>query len=380
MVGKFKMKKIFINLSYFSYKKILRKIIFLFDSEIVHDKFTNFGEFLGNSKIFSILLKKLFRIENRILSQKIAGINFDNPIGLAAGFDYQAKLTQILPSLGFGFETVGSITNKPYEGNPKPRLGRLIKTRSLMVYKGFKNEGIEKVSKKLKKLKFDIPVGISIGKTNSQTDKMVQEQAVSDIVSAFRIAEKANLKNAYYELNISCPNLFGNVSFYPPKNLQELLMAVTKLKLRKPLFIKMPISKTDKEVLSMLSVIVKFPVTGVILGNTQNNRKDKSFIKEELNKFPVGNFSGKPTFKRSNELIKLSYKNYGKKLIIVGCGGVFSAQDAYRKIKLGASLIQLITGMIFEGPQIAAQINLELVNFLKKDGFNNISEAVGKQV
>jgi len=374
---KIKMKKIFISLSYFSYKKILRGIIFLLDSEFVHEQFTNFGEFLGNSKIFSTLLKYLFRVENKTLSQKIAGINFDNPIGLAAGFDYQAQLTQILPSLGFGFQTVGSITNKPYEGNPKPRLGRLIKTRSLMVYKGFKNEGIEKVSKKLKKLKFDIPVGISIGKTNSQTDKMTQKQAVLDIVSAFKIAKRANLKNAYYELNISCPNLFGNVSFYPPGNLQELLTEVTKLKLRKPIFIKMPIVKTDKEVLSMLSVIVKFPIAGVILGNTQNNRKDKSFVKGELSKFPVGNFSGKPTFKRSNELIELAYKNYGKKLIIIGTGGVFSAEDAYRKIKLGASLVQLITGMVFEGPQIAAQINLELVNLLKKDGFNNVSEAVG---
>ena len=139
----------------------------------------------------------------------------------------------------------------------------------------------------------------------------------------------------------------------------------------------MPISKTDKEILSMLKVIAGFSVSGVILGNTQTNRSSKGFVKSELNKFPNGGFSGKPTWERSNELIKLAYKKYGKKLIIIGCGGIFSAEDAYKKIKLGASLVQFITGMIFEGPQLAAQINLGLVDLLKKDGLKNISEAVG---
>ena len=374
------MKNYSVSSTHFVYKNLLRPIIFLFDSELIHEKLISFGEFLGNYYLTKTLLKILFGLGNKSLEQTLAGIDFKNPIGLAAGFDYKANLTQILPSIGFGFETIGTITNLPYEGNPKPRLGRLIQSQSLLVYKGFKNEGIEKVSRKLRKLKYAFPLGISIGKTNSQTDKMTQQQAVLDIVSAFKVAEKANLKNSYYELNISCPNLFGNVSFYPPKNLEELLLSVTKLKLQKPLFIKMPISKTDSEVLSMLSVIVKFPVSGVIFGNTQNNRSDKSFVKEELKKYPVGNFSGKPTFKRSNELIKLGFKNYGKKLIIIGCGGVFSAEDAYKKIKLGASLVQFITGMVFEGPQLAAEINLGLIKLLKKDGYSNISQAIGKDI
>ncbi len=315
--------------------------------------------------------------ENESLSQTINGIYFKNPIGLAAGFDYRGKLITILPSVGFGFETVGTITNRPYEGNPKPRLGRLVKSRSLMVYKGFKNEGIRTIANKLKDKKFEIPIGLSIGKTNSQKDTMSQSDAVLDIVSAFKIAKKASLEITYYELNISCPNLYGNVTFYALRNLHELLRAVTKLNLKKPLFIKMPISKSDKEVLEMLNVIVKFPVSGVIFGNTQNNRKDKSFVKKELEKYPVGNFSGKPTFERSNELIKLAFQKYGKKITIIGCGGVFSGKDAYAKIRLGASLVQFITGLIFEGPQLAAQINLELSELLKKDGFSNISEAVG---
>lgn len=372
------MRKVFLNSSWVIYKYVLMPLIFLFDSENVHDFFTNLGETLGKHKVLNYLIKLFFVNKNPSLNQNIAGINFENPIGLAAGFDYGAKLTQILPSLGFGFETIGTITNLPYEGNLKPRLGRLIKSKSLLVYKGFKNEGIKVVTKKLKKLKFEIPIGLSIGKTNSQNDKMTQEEAVEDIISAFKIVEKSNLEISYYELNISCPNLFGDVSFYPPKNLEKLLLEVTKLKLKKPLFIKMPISKSDKEVLEMLDVIVRFKVSGVIFGNTQNNRKDKSFVKEELKKYPLGNFSGKPTWERSNQLIKLAYEKYSKKLIIVGCGGTFSAQDAYKKIKLGASLVQLITGLIFEGPQLTSQINLELPKLLDKDGFKNIKEAIGK--
>lgn len=367
----------FIKFTHFLYKNILRRIIFLFNSETIHDFTTALGGFLGKFKLLRNLTKIFLDFENESLAQKINNIYFKNPIGLAAGFDYQAKLIEILPSIGFGFGTVGTITNKPYQGNPKPRLGRLVKSRSLMVYKGFKNEGIRKIVKKLKNKKLESPVGLSIGKTNSQKDNMTQNDAVLDIVSSFEIAENANLKIAYYELNISCPNLYGNVTFYTQGNLDKLLKSVTKLNLKKPIFIKMPISKSDKEILEMLRVIVKFPINGIIFGNTQTNRKDKSFNQEELRKYPLGNFSGKPTEKRSNELIQLAYKKYGKKLTIIGCGGVFSGKDAYRKIRLGASLVQLITGLVFEGPQLASQINWELNENLKKDGFKQISEAIG---
>jgi len=128
----------------------------------------------------------------------------------------------------------------------------------------------------------------------------------------------------------------------------------------------------------MLDVIVKHKwITGVIFGNLQKDRKDPSFVQDEILTAGVGNFSGKPTFRRSNELIKLAYSEYGKKLIIIGCGGVFTAEDAYRKIRLGATLIQMITGMIFEGPQRITQINRGLVDLLQADGYSHISEAVG---
>jgi len=359
------------------YKNLAKPLFFLFDPEFIHNLITSLGEITSNISPLNNFLKSVFAKKNKKLEQTIVDLKFTSPIGLAAGFDYYAKLTQILPSMGFGFQTVGTITNHEYEGNPKPRLGRLPKSRSLMVNKGYKNKGAIKTVEKLTNKNFTIPVGISIGKTNTHK-KETQLDAVNDIISAFKTFESSTVKNAYYELNISCPNLYGNISFYPPKNLDQLLTNVDKLKIKKPIFIKMPINETNSATKKMLDVIIKHKIKGVIFGNLQKDRNDKSLVKEEVSKFKVGNFSGKPTEKRSNELIKFAYKNYGKKLIIIGCGGVFSTEDAYTKIKLGASLIQLITGLIFEGPTLVAQINEELPKLLQKDGFKNISEAIGK--
>jgi len=357
------------------YKNLIKPIFFFFDPEDIHNFTTSCGEQIGKINLFTNIISFFFAKKSPVLKQKIAGINFDSPMGLAAGFDYEAKAVRILPSIGFGFNTVGTITNQEYGGNSKPRLGRLPESKSLMVNKGFKNKGALWTLEKLSKIKLQIPLGISIGKSNVKACD-TQEKAIDDIIQAFNAFETANVKNAYYELNISCPNLFGNVSFYPPSNLDELLTETDKLKIKKPIFIKMPISETNQSVKKMLDVIVRHEISGIIFGNLQKDRKNPLLLKEEM-KWNIGNFSGLPTQKRSDELIKLTYKNYKDKLIIIGCGGVFSTEDAYRKIKLGASLVQLITGLIYEGPLLVSRINKELPKYLEKDGFKNITEAIG---
>ena len=358
--------------------RIKRPLLFQFDSERVHNWLTAIGERIGRSKILRSTLQAMWRVESPILEQTFHGIKFSNPIGLSAGFDYEARLTQVLPAIGFGFGTVGTITNNAYEGNPYPRLGRLVKSRSLLVNKGFKNEGIRVIIKKLTGAKFAIPVGISIGKTNGQKE-MTQAEAVADVVTTFQIAEtnRTAVSFSYYELNISCPNLYGDVEFYSPEHLQDLLTVVTALNLSKPLFIKMPINKSDDETRAMLSIIADHPVAGVIFSNLQTNRNDPSLNQTEVKRYEQGFFSGKPVEKRSNELIALAYKEFGSKLTIIGCGGVFSAEDAYKKVKLGASFIEMITGMVYVGPQLPAQINLGLIKLLKQGGFNNVAQAVG---
>ncbi|MBI3366176.1 quinone-dependent dihydroorotate dehydrogenase [Candidatus Roizmanbacteria bacterium] len=370
-------KTVFVLVHGYIYRNFFKRVFFLFDSEIIHTLMVNIGELFGKLTFIKKLFGFYLFINDPSLEQKITRINFKNPVGLAAGFDYNAQLTQILPSIGFGFGSVGTITNFAYGGNPKPLLGRLPKSQSLIVNKGFKNPGAKKIIEKLKNSHFSIPVGISIGRTNIKT-KTTQNESVQDIVNTFNLFEQSTVKNSYYELNISCPNLYGNISFYPPKNLEELLKAVQKIWVKKPIFVKMPIEKNNDDFLAMLKIIEKYKyITGIIIGNLQKNRKDPSLDPEEVKKWKVGYFSGKPCEQRSNELIKLTREHFGKRFVIIGCGGIFSAEDAYRKIKLGASLVQLITGMIYNGPTLISRINLELVELLHKDGYKHISEAVG---
>ncbi len=305
------------NTSGFLYKHFVKRVLFQVDPELVHTQMVHFGELCGKLPPILNLFKNIYSYADPGLNQNIAGIQFTNPIGLAAGFDYEARLTLTLASMGFGFGTVGTITNMPYGGNPRPMLGRLPKSRSLMVNKGFKNQGAKVVAQKLGKLTFPYPVGVSIGRTNSLTLKN-QKQSIADILAAYQLFEQSNVNHAYYELNISCPNLLGDITFYPPRNLSDLLIEVKKLKLKKPLFIKMPIEKSDAEFLAMLEVLVKFPVAGIIIGNLQKNRIDSSLDPNEVAKFTKGYFSGKPCWSRSNELISLTYKRYKKNLIIVG--------------------------------------------------------------
>lgn len=326
-----------------------------------------FGEALGESDSAREILADVYVHNSPRLAQRIAGIDFSSPIGLAAGFDYEARLTQILASLEFGFQTAGTITNFPYGGNPPPMLRRLPEMRALLINKGFKNLGADETVRRLQGRQFPIPLGISIGRTNAKKINS-QKESIADIVAAFTKFEKANLGNSYYELNISCPNLFGTVSFYPPKNLDDLLKEIDSLKIARPIFVKMPISESNRETAKMLEIICLHSPAGVIIGNLHKNPNFK------------GGLSGKPTVLRSNELISLTYRNFGQKLVIIGCGGVFNAQDAFEKITRGASLIQLITGLVFEGPQLVSEINQGLGIILKREGLKNISAALGSKV
>jgi len=349
----------------FLYKNFLKRILFLFDAELVHESFLNIGEFLGKNKFFKFVFNFKLGFKDKKIKKEFLKLEFNSPIGLAAGFDYKAKLPFILPKIGFGFATIGTITNLPYEGNEKPRLGRLPKSKSLLVNKGYKNEGAEKIAQKIKNKKFEFPIGISIGRSNSEKLNTV-EKSIKDIISAFKIFEQKNLYHSYYELNISCPNINGGdhlgKMFYDENNLKNFLKNLEKLNIKRPIFVKMPIDVTDKKAISILKILDKHQIIkGIIFGNLQKDRKNKYFDKNEIKKAGKGNFSGKPTFVRSNQLIALSKKQFENRFLIIGCGGVFSAKDAQAKFDAGADLVQLITGMIFEGPQVIAKINCELV-------------------
>lgn len=363
------------DVSAWAYQNAVKPAFFSFPADRIHETLSRTGEILGKLSPARFLLRQMWAYADPVLEQTVAGISFPNPIGLSAGFDYNAQLTQVTPDLGFGWHTIGTITHGAYDGNPPPMLGRLPLSRSLWVNKGFKNLGAKATIAKLTEKPLRIPTGISIGATNRQY-RSVDEQ-IHDYELAFREFESSTLAHLYYELNISCPNLSAGSDFQKPAQLKRLLLAIDKLKLGRPVFVKMPIDTENDVFLKLIDLIATSNCAGVIIGNLTKDYKNPALLQTETQKFTKGGFSGKPTFHRSNEKIKLTCGHAGKRLIIVGTGGIFTAEDAYYKIRCGATLLQLITGMIYQGPQVIGQINRDLSKLLQNDGFSHISEAIG---
>ncbi len=354
----------------FFYKNLLKKILFLRDPEKVHNRFIKIGKFLGDNSLFRKLIKSLFYYENKKLEQSILGIKFSNPVGLAAGFDKDAELTDILPSLGFGFEEVGSITGEFCPGNPKPRLWRLKKSKALVVYYGLKSLGRKRIFLKLKHKQFRIPIGISIARTNIK--KTVPLQAgIDDYVNSFRTFSGVG---DYFTINISCPNTCGGEPFTNSSNLDKLLDELDKIYTKHPIFLKLSPDLSNSELDRIIELSYRHRIHGFICSNLSKKRNFK--LEENIPK--NGGISGKVVEDKANNMIKYLYSKTKGNFVIIGVGGIFSAEDAYKKIKLGSSLVQLITGMVFEGPQLIKEINRGLVRLLEEDGFSNISEVVGK--
>lgn len=359
------------------YEKVLKPIYFKIDPEVIHDRMIGVGSFLGKSVLMRKVTSTFFEYQNPMLEQDVLGIHFKNPIGLAAGFDKNGKLSDILPSVGFGFEEIGSITGEFCAGNPKKRLWRLPALKGLVVNYGLPNEGAEMISKRLQGKRFDFPIGISLAKTNNQACA-VDEAGIQD----YRKGLNAFLNiGDYITINVSCPNAYGGQPFQSAQSLDRLLMSLDELKLSKPLFIKLSADTSIDDVEVLVEVANRHHVQGFIIANL-TKQYQRSGIAEELQKqgITAGGISGKPTEALSNALISAFYKRCGKRFVIIGCGGVFSAEDAYKKIKSGATLIQLITGMIYEGPQVIGEMNQGLVQLLRADGYKNISEAIGVDV
>jgi len=357
------------------YKKIFKPIVFKLDPEFVHDQISLLGNLLGKFSITRKFTKLLFFYSSPKLEQKVNGVVFKNPVGLSAGFDKNAKLLNILPYVGFGFEEVGSITLEEYQGNPKPRLYRLEKSKALVVYYGLMNKGVKVIARKIKNaIKTDMVIGVSVAKTNCSRTS-TEDAGILDYFECLKYLEEENIGH-YYTINISCPNTFGGEPFTTKEKLDRLLAKLSEVKTNKPIYIKMPINLPIEQFDELLNVIINYNISGIIIGNLTKVR-DPELIKDAIPENVKGGISGLPTQKLSNELISYTYKKYGNKLTIIGVGGIFSAEDAYEKIRRGATLLQLITGMIFEGPALIKDINSGLIKLLEKDGYNNISQAIG---
>lgn len=358
----------------FGYTYLLKPVFFRMDPEFVHDRMIFVGEILGKFWFTKLITGSLFSFSDISLEQKILGIHFKNPVGLAGGFDKNAELTDILPKVGFGFMEIGSITGEACVGNSKPRLWRLPRSKGLVVNYGLKNKGSEFLSNILADKKFDIPLGTNIAMTNcaANTDMTC---AVEDYKKAFKAFKDIG---DYMTVNVSCPNAIGGQPFNNALNLEKLLSVLDTVPTQKPIFLKISPDTSKQEVDAMIEVVSRHKVDGFILGNLTKNRNNPKIVDKDIPE--RGGISGKPVEELANELIAHLYKKVGEKMVIIGCGGIFTAEDAYKKIRLGASLVQLATGMIFGGPQTISEINLGLKELLVRDGFKNISEVVGIDV
>ena len=353
------------------YRTIAKPFLFRQDPEYVHDRVLSAGAFLGRGPLRRLALSALFDYSHPLLHQNILGIDFHNPVGLAAGFDKNAELVETLPEIGFGFAEIGSVTASPCAGNPKPRLWRLPASEALVVYYGLKNNGAAAVSDSLKQKKIRIPIGTSVAVTNS-THTCVLREAVKDCKIAFDAFSHCG---AYTTVNISCPNALGGQPFIKPHTLDYLLDILDPIPSQKPVFIKMSPDISFAEADLLLGVLKNHRVHGIIVSNLTKRRENSAIA--DMHVPAIGGISGRPVKELSDKLLSHIYQREGTRFVLVGCGGIFTAEDAYRKIRLGASLVQMITGMIYKGPQVVSEINHGLVGLLARDGFSSIINAVG---
>ena len=352
------------------YRIIVKPVFFRMDPEAVHDRVTRLGVMLGAVAPLRALTRAVLTYDDPMLVTTVAGIRFPNPVGLAAGFDKNARLLNVLPDVGFGFAEVGSVTGMPCTGNPRPRLWRLKKSESLVVYYGLMNDGADVIAGRLRGVPLRFPVGISAAKTNSPATAE-PEAAITDyvhVIDAFRgIGD-------YLTVNISCPNAFGGEPFTDPLLLDRLLGRVDE-HADKPVFLKLAVDLKHEQMDGLIDICSRHRVTGFVCSNLTKNRTNHRIHDPIVP--DVGGISGRAVQHLADEQVRYLYARTHGNYPIIGVGGIFTAEDAYRKIRLGASLVQLITGMIFRGPQLVGQINRGLAALLRKDGFASVADAVG---
>ncbi|MCT4642889.1 MAG: dihydroorotate dehydrogenase (quinone) [Bacteriovoracaceae bacterium] len=341
----------------FLYQRALKPILFKFSPDFVHDVFVLIGKKCHLWPMKTLI--QLFYGRSKAKYINVDGISYRGPVILAAGFDYNAHLSHSLDAVGFAGEEIGSVTAKPCKGNNPPNLKRLIKSKSIQVYKGLKNDGVDTIIQRLAKQTRpnDFVMGISIAKTNNE-DCSVLENAIDDYLYSFKRLNETNTGD-YYTLNISCPNAFGGETFTRADYLEKLLEKVKSVDCSKPIYIKMPINLDWNEFTGLLDIIVKYKIHGVIIGNLNKKYDEIDYPNEVDQNNYRGGLSGKPCQKRSTDLIRRT-RQYCPDLTIIGCGGVITKEDALEKLDAGADLIQLISGMIFNGPHLINDINNQL--------------------
>jgi dihydroorotate dehydrogenase len=344
------------------YKILIRPLLFLLDPEKAHHFTFSSLKFSFKLPGMGVLLKKLYNIEDTRLEKVVFGIRFKNPIGLAAGLDKDAVLINELSALGFGFIEIGTLTPKAQSGNDKPRLFRLKKDNALINRMGFNNHGLESAVQRLKKRKPGVIIGGNIGK-NKLTPN---DDAIKDYELCF---EALYNYVDYFVVNVSSPNTPGLRALQEKEPLKALLSAVKSKNLfksfPKPILLKIAPDLNNGQLDDIIEIMKEVKIDGLIATNTTISRENLLTEKVEIEKIGAGGLSGKPLASRSTEVIRYLYDRLGEAFPIIGVGGIHSEKDALEKLEAGASLIQLYTGFIYEGPGLVKRINKAILRKIR---------------
>ncbi|PHS10370.1 MAG: dihydroorotate dehydrogenase (quinone) [Kordia sp.] len=343
------------------YKSLIRPIFFAFDPEKIHHFTFSLIKIASKIPGVSSIFKSLYQVKDSRLERTVFGLTFPNPVGLAAGFDKEAKLYNELSNFGFGFIEIGTITPKAQVGNPKKRLFRLKEDNAIINRMGFNNQGVEAAIKNLKNKRSNLIVGGNIGK-NTDTQP---EDYTADYAVCFKALHPYV---DYFVVNVSCPNVGSHAKLQDKGYLLELLGALKELNnketVQKPIVLKIAPDLNNKQLDEIIEVVAETKIDGVIASNTSMDREGLKATNEQLNAIGNGGVSGKPVADKSTAVIKYLSDHSNKAFPIIGVGGIHSAQDALDKINAGATLVQVFTGFIYEGPKLVKDINKAILKGL----------------
>ncbi|MTI29439.1 quinone-dependent dihydroorotate dehydrogenase [Xanthovirga aplysinae] len=344
------------------YKNLIRPFLFRMAPEKAHHFTFNTIQKLFKLPGVSSFCRQLYCVSDKRLEREVFGLKFPNPVGLAAGLDKDAKLVDQLSSLGFGFIEIGTLTPKPQPGNAQPRLFRLPEDQSLINRMGFNNEGVEAAVKRLRNRNSKVLIGGNIGK-NKVTPN---EEAVKDYEFCFNAL--FNVVD-YFVVNVSSPNTPNLRALQEKRPLMALLAHLKKLNEKKnhpkPILLKIAPDLTNEQLDDIIEIAKNVEIDGVIATNTTISREKLKATSEELEEIGAGGLSGKVLGPRSTEVIRYLHDNSNGAFPIIGVGGIHSAEDALEKLRAGASLVQVYTGFIYEGPSLVKRINQKILKTLK---------------
>ena len=334
--------------------KLVRYFLFLFNPEKIHHFTFSLLKIGYKFPLKAWTWRKMFTFKDSRLERVVFGIKFPNPVGLAAGFDKDAKLIDELSCFGFGFIEIGTLTPKPQDGNPKPRLFRLKVDSGIINRMGFNNCGVEDAIIRLKRRKSDIIIGGNIGKNKLTPNRNATDDYIISFNSLFDYVD-------YFVVNVSSPNTLGLRDLQEKEPLTNLLNSLQQInnnkEKRKPILLKIAPDLNDGQLDNIIQIVKDTKIDGVIATNTTISRNGLKAEKTMVDSIGNGGLSGKPVSKRSTEVIRYLSEKSDKAFPIIGVGGIHSAEDALEKLDAGASLIQIYTGFIYEGPSLVKRIN-----------------------